>query len=66
MLIINPEGKLVDQLQGSAYERAVNETFGEIAGEVLVDDIIEMLRYKRRQSSLKTKKPEEPVELAEE
>lgn len=32
----------------------------------LVDDIIEMLRYKRRQSSLKTKKPEEPVELAEE
>ena len=32
----------------------------------LIDDIIEMLRYKRKQSVIKGKAQEEPVELAEE
>ena len=53
VLIINPEGKLVDQLQGSAYERAVNEAFGEIAGEVLVDDIIDALNYAQYDDRIK-------------
>ncbi|MFQ3333692.1 MAG: protease-4 [Woeseiaceae bacterium] len=45
VLVINPRGQLVDQLQGDAYERAVNEIFGEISNEVLVDDIVDALNY---------------------
>ena len=45
VLIVDPQGQLVDQLQGDAYERAVNEVFGEITSEVLVDDVIEALYY---------------------
>ena len=45
VLIVDPQGRLVDQLQGDAYERAVNEVFGEITNEVLVDDVVEALYY---------------------
>ena len=45
VLIVDPQGQLVDQLQGDAYERAVNEVFGEITSEVLVDDVVEALYY---------------------
>ena len=45
VLVINPKGQLVDQLQGDAYERAINEIFGEISNEVLVDDIVDALNY---------------------
>ena len=45
VLIVDPQGRLVDQLQGDAYERAVNEVFGEITSEVLVDDVVEALYY---------------------
>lgn len=45
VLIVDPQGQLVDQLQGDAYERAVNEVFGEITNEVLVDDVVEALYY---------------------
>lgn len=53
VLLINPIGRLVDQLQGNAYERAVNEAFGEIAGEVLVDDIIDALDYAKFDDRIK-------------
>jgi len=53
VLIVDPQGQLVDQLQGDAYERAVNEVLGEIANEVLVDDVIETLRFAKNDPRIK-------------
>ena len=53
VLIVDPQGRLVDQLQGDAYERAVNEVFGEITNEVLVDDVVEALYYAKNDPRIK-------------
>ena len=52
VLMINPRGQLVEQLQGDAYERAVNGIFGEISNEVLVEDIIDALNYAENDSRI--------------
>ena len=53
ILMINPKGKLVDQLPGDPYERAVNDFFGEMSSETLVQDIIDALDYAKNDNRIK-------------
>ena len=53
ILMIDPKGKLVDQLPGDPFDRAVDEFFGEIRSETLVQDIIDALDYAKNDERIK-------------
>ena len=44
-LLIKPSGALVEQLEGSPYDRAVSELLGERRSQTLVQDIVDALDY---------------------
>lgn len=44
-LLIQPSGALVEQLEGSPYDRAVAELLGERRAQTLVQDIVDALEY---------------------
>ena len=53
ILMIDPKGKLVDQLPGDPFDRAVNEFFGEMGNETLVQDIIDALDHAKNDERIK-------------
>ena len=44
-LYIQPSGALVEQLTGSPYDRAVQELFGDVPVQTLVQDVVDALEY---------------------
>ncbi len=46
-LVIQPNGALVEQLQGDPYGRAIAEMLGDGRPQTLVQDIVDSLRYAR-------------------
>jgi len=53
ILMINPKGKLVDQLSGDPLDRAVNKFFGEMESETLVQNIIDALDHAKNDERIK-------------
>lgn len=46
-LLIQPAGRLVEQLDGDPFDRAVAELLGEAEPQTLVQDVVDALRYAR-------------------
>lgn len=44
-LVINPVGNLVEQLDGDPYERAMAEAFGDSVPQMLVQDVVDSLKF---------------------
>lgn len=52
-LVISPQGALVEQLSGDAWNRAIAEASGEQEGEVLLRDVVEAIYRARTDKRIK-------------
>ena len=52
-LVIRPTGRLVEQLAGNPYDRALQELFGEENPQTLAQDVIDGLEYAKDDSRIK-------------
>jgi len=52
-LVIRPVGRIVEQLEGNAYDRAIAEFVGDGTPQTLLQDILDGLRYAKEDDRIK-------------
>jgi protease IV len=52
-LVIRPVGRIVEQLEGNAYDRAIAELVGDGRPQTLLQDILDGLRYAKEDDRIK-------------
>lgn len=52
-LVIRPAGRIVEQLEGNAYDRAIAELVGDGRPQTLLQDILDGLRYAKEDDRIK-------------